>query len=183
MPYELNADRNVLTLHDKLSGGELEFYHRLPTNSERMAYDNALTVRKGNKIIVPKNRMLIRAQYGVLLLRGIRKGDFAVDGKVISSDQDDPAYYPDWRKMLLQKRPDLLAVLAMIIMDPVSEPAAPELEFEFEEGDPMLEDLDAPIKPGEVDNGDVAAPAAATDTSTTPAPAGEASAAAPLSAQ
>lgn len=181
MPYELNADRNVLTLSDKLAGGELEFYHRLPTNKERVAYDNAMVKRQGNKVVISKNLMLARAKFGAALLTGIRKGDFAVDGKVIASEPDDPAYYSSWRSLLLQKRPDLLAVIAGIVMDPVSQTAKPELEFEFEEGDDILEDLDEPTEPDAAAS-DGAAEPAATDTATA-APADKEPAAAPLSAQ
>lgn len=136
--YELNATRNVLTLMDKLSGGELEFYHRLPTNDERVAYDNAMTKRKGAKVVVSRDYQITQAKYGARLLTGFKKGDFAVDGKAISSDQADPDFYPQWKNLLFRKRPDLLAHVARTIMSSV---AQAELGIDFEDPDQVIEDL------------------------------------------
>jgi len=168
--YDLSPDRNVMEIHCKLAGKTFEFYYRMPETTERMAYDNAMTKRKGAQIKIAKDWQIIQAKMGRALLTGFRKGDFAISGKEISSDQSDPAYYADWQNLLYQKRPDLLAHLARAIFSATSEPADVDLD---DEEDGTIEDLLDPDKfLFEADDVPATAPTAVTSTGAPEAAAG-----------
>jgi len=159
--FELNADRNVLVLFDKLSGEEMEFYYRMPTNDERVKYDSAMTKRKGTKIVVNKEWPLLQAKFGAALLTGFKKGCFAVDGKAISSDQTDADYLKGWKTLLFQKRPDLLGHVARTVF---SAAAQADASIELEDLDAELEDLENPDFAFEDADAETASPGDATAT-------------------
>jgi len=141
MPYDLSADRNVLTIFDKLSGDEMDFFYRMPTNEERVKYDSAMTKRKGTKIVVNKKWPLLQAGFGAAIMTGFEKGAFAVNGKVIASDATDPDYYKGWKNLIYQKRSDLLGHLARVVF---SAAAQADASIELDDDADVLEDLDNP---------------------------------------
>ena len=178
--YDLSPDRNVMEIHCKLAGKTFELYYRMPTNAERMAYDNAMTKRKGAQIKIAKDWQIIQAKVGRALVTGFRRGDFAVSGKVIASEQSDPDYYADWKNLLFQKRPDLLTHLCRAIFSATSEPADVDLDDD-DDVVGTIEDLLDPDKfvlDAETDGEDAAALALATmPTAATPPDAPEAASA------
>jgi hypothetical protein len=121
--YDLEATRNVMDIKCKLSDQTFELGYRMPTNSERVAYENAVTQRKGGKIQIAKDWQMTQAQMGARLCTSIRKTDWAVAGKLISSDKSDPDYYPEWRNKIFKVRPDIFALLASTIFTAVAKPA------------------------------------------------------------
>lgn len=142
MPYELTPERNVMEITCKLSGKTFELYYRMPENAERLAYDNAISKRKGAQIKIAKDWMLTQAKMGSRLCIGFRKGDFSMAGKIIATESTDPDYYADWKNLLYRVRPDLLAHLARTIFGAISEKQPDELDDEDDEG--VIEKLDDP---------------------------------------
>jgi hypothetical protein len=165
MAYELNASRNVLEIQDRLAGCVLEFYYRMPTNAMRTQWDNLITVRKGSRVIVKKDHQILQARFGAKLLTGFKKGIFSVDGAVIASDPDDPAYYKDWKNLIFRVRLDLLAYAARTIMASAV-PLDAGIEYEEDDDAGLIEDLDDPnfdFDEGADDQAAASAPEATTD--------------------
>ena len=113
--------RNVLSILDTVSGKEIDLYYRMPTTSERIAYESAkFAVDKDGTI---KNRAIDACQeHGLLILEGFKKGSFHLqldDGslKDISSDLLDPDYLPDWKERIKEQAADLAMVLGKRIFD------------------------------------------------------------------
>jgi hypothetical protein len=113
--YDLEATQNVMEIKCKLSDQTFEMGYRMPTTSERVAYENAVTQRKGGKIQIAKDWQIVQAKMGARLCTSIRKGDWAVGGKIISSDKSDPDFYPEWRNKVFKVRPDVFAHMAATI--------------------------------------------------------------------
>lgn len=162
--YELCPDRNVLTVFDKLSNREIDLYYDMPDNAMRIQFSNAMSKRRGGKIVIPKNILEIQASFGRKLLTGFGKGAFTVKGKVIASEPEDEAYYPDWKKLVGTARGDLCAKLAQVVFGAVD---LPDMGVEFE----AIEDLEDPAFTFE------------DDAATTPATQEAAATASPLSGQ
>lgn len=85
------------------------FLYRRPTNKEIGAYQAALFERKGNKII-PKAAEA-RTKFGARILTGFEKGTLGANGKVISSDPNDPDFRADWKELLVEFVPDIVAAV------------------------------------------------------------------------
>ncbi len=112
--------RNTFSVLDQVSGKEIDLYYRLPSTSERVAYESAkFSVETG----AVKNRAIeARQEYGFLILEGFKKGSFQIcleDGsfKDISSDPGDPDYVSDWKEKIKQFASDLIEVLAHRIFE------------------------------------------------------------------
>ena len=126
------------TLVDRGSGVAIEFSYRLPTNQERLAYQRD-AFRRGRK------RIVIRTEAAALehvqpLLDGfkfpyadeepastIRWEDPEGSLVVLSCRPGDPGYREDWRDILRQAVPHMLAVLGAQIFGGVSEDAGMEV--------------------------------------------------------
>ena len=163
--YELCPDRNVLTIYDKLSNQEIDLYYEMPDNAMRIQFSNAMSKRKGGRIVIPKNILEIQAGFGARLLTGFKTGAFTLKGKPISSDASEDSYYSDWKKLLVKARGDLCAKLAQTVFGAVDLPSQ-DIEYE------AIEDLEDP-----------AAFVFEDDATATPAPQEEAVPASPLSGQ
>lgn len=163
--YDLQADRNVMEIKCKLSGQTFELHFRMPTNSERVSYENAVTKRTGSKIQIAKDWQFTQAKMGARLCTGFRKGDFALAGELISSDKTDPDYCPDWRNLLFKVRPDLFAHLSSTIFTAVT-----QRDSDKEDDDNVIEDL---LDPEAFSFEDIDADAPASSPTATEAVAGE----------
>lgn len=137
--YELQADRNVMEIKCKLSGQTFEMDYRMPTNSERVAYDNAMTKRKGAQIKIAKDWMFTQAKVGARLCTGFKKGNFTVSGQIISSDPSDPDYCADWKNLIFKVRPDLFSHLCRTIFSALNDQA--EVDMDDEEDNGTIENL------------------------------------------
>ncbi|MHC1792012.1 hypothetical protein [Solidesulfovibrio sp.] len=156
MPRVLDAERNVLEIEDKISGDILEVHYRMPENSQRVRYSNALTVRKGGKVKIAKDIFTIQAGFGFELLTGIKKGDFVIGGRAFASEPGDPDFDPKWKEHVRAGASDVLAYLARTVFGAVDKPSD-GVEFE---------DLETPEEDFSLDaTGDVeaAAPEATAD--------------------
>ncbi|MDY7002154.1 MAG: hypothetical protein SVS15_10295, partial [Thermodesulfobacteriota bacterium] len=109
-----------------------EFLYRLPTNQERIEFQNRIIQRKGGKVLVRKDLFSLYVEFGALVLTGFKPGTLSVDGKIISSDSKDDEfvgaqhaapsqsdngcyYYADWKDLLQQAAPDMLAVIGRVV--------------------------------------------------------------------
>ena len=113
--------RNVLSIFDPVSGKKLGLYYRLPTSSERIAYESAqFSFENG---MAKKNRTAeARQEYGLMILEGFTKGSFHFsqeDGslKDYSSDPADPDYIPEWKEKIKDQAIDLVEILAHRIFE------------------------------------------------------------------
>ncbi|HAM41279.1 MAG TPA: hypothetical protein DCP69_08045 [Candidatus Omnitrophica bacterium] len=126
-----SSDRNVLTLNDAMGGGKVVFYYRTPTTVERINFTKSQTKRQGNKII---SRIAeARLNSGFAILTGIRTGDFAFDGAVISSTPGEEGYRADWKELVYHSASDLLMILGQQIFE--GEQILPN-SIEFEDDSP-----------------------------------------------
>ena len=116
-----NNIRNVFSVLDPVSGREIDLYYRMPTGSERIAYESAKFGLDQKGALVSKTTEA-RQEYGVLILEGFKKGGFHLpqeDGSVkdISSDPADPDYIAEWKEKIKEFAIDLVEVLAHRIFD------------------------------------------------------------------
>jgi len=113
--------RNVFSVLDPVSGKEIDLYYRMPTTSERVAYESGKWGMDEKGALV--NRAIeARREYGLLILEGFKKGSFHLsqkDGslKDFSSDPADPDYIADWKDKIKEFAIDLIEVLAHRIFD------------------------------------------------------------------
>lgn len=116
---DLSALKNVIEIRDAVSGDVHELHYRLPTTSERAAYQASLLARKGGKIV--SRVFQSRVEFAGRILTGFAKGSFACSGRLIASDPADPDYLPDWKDMLTAACPEILAVLGQVAFEGASQ--------------------------------------------------------------
>jgi len=106
---------------DSATGEEVEITHRLPTTQEEIEFQRKTFRRREKKSISPediaKNLAEIRIDFGLRIVTGFKEGDFGVDGKPISSDPVSPNFYQDWKNLLREKAPRILAALAVAVFE------------------------------------------------------------------
>lgn len=112
---DLAAKTNVIEIKDAIAGVVHELRYRTPTTSERVKFRSQLFERRGNKIV--NKALATQEKFGAIILSGFKKGTFSMDGQAISSDPDDPDFYPEWKGLIESAAPELLAVVARIAFD------------------------------------------------------------------
>ncbi|MEN6477856.1 MAG: hypothetical protein ABFC75_07710 [Rectinema sp.] len=112
---DLAAEKFVAEITDGRSGDTHELYYRQPSNEEIAAYQARLVTRRGNKLTM--NIHETRLKYGAKILTGFKKGTIGLNGRAISSEEIDPDYYADWKKVLVEKAPDLVCAVAIAAFD------------------------------------------------------------------
>lgn len=137
---ELTPQRSVIEIKDELGGSIHEFEHRAPTTSERVAYRAGLWRREENKVINCTETQ--RVKFGLAVLTGFKKGTLCVGGKPISCAAEDPDYCENWKDVLAQGAPELVAEIGRIVFDGAQAIRVPDglgaMSVEVEE-------LDAPL--------------------------------------
>jgi hypothetical protein len=118
MAYDFDAPHKM-DLVDGATGDLHVFHYTMPGNGGkfgRVAFSKACSKMKGRKV---DKEAVIKARlwFGASILSGFEKGSFRKDGKLISSDPADPDFYPDWKKLLVNKRGDLVASLAFQVYE------------------------------------------------------------------
>lgn len=146
--FDLTASRNVAVIN--MNGVDFELYYRNPTTEEMVGFQGEGMVRKGNKII---NRLVFaRVKYGAAVITGFKAGLFAAEGKPVSADpQDKKEYRKDWKELLVQGAPQLVAAVGQVVFEGVrvgGADAAPPLEFvsEIAEAETPASGADGPAE-------------------------------------
>ena len=130
MPREIKSnDRNEIKLDDIVTGEEVTLFYRTPTTKERLVYDASSFEKKGGKIISLVHQT--RQKFGLKILTGFKKGCLACDGKLISSDPQDPDYYAEWKNEFQNTCGDLIKFMAVVVFEGV------QLAGGSEEPEPM----------------------------------------------
>jgi len=111
----MQSEKNELKILDAISNTEIALFYRLPTTTERIAFNRACWKRAGNKLVARYPEA--RAEYGELILTGIRETDFTFDGKPIASDSASPSYCKDWKTKVAATAGDLLMLLGMHVFE------------------------------------------------------------------
>ncbi len=116
MPRMLNDKLCEVTFQDRISDCNLTVFYRMPATAERIAYANALVIRKRGKV---KNQTgEAHNKYGLLILKGIKDGDFITDdNKPLSSDPKSPDYNPAWKAIIERYASDVVALLCSHVFD------------------------------------------------------------------
>jgi hypothetical protein len=106
---------------DSATGVEVELTHRLPMTSEEAEFSRKTFRRRERKSISPediaRNLAEIRVDFGLRIVTGFKEGDFGMDGKPISSDPQSEIFYPEWKNLLREKAPRILAALAVAVFE------------------------------------------------------------------
>ena len=112
---DLSSARNIIEITDGLSGDVHEFYYRRPTAQEMAAYQAGLFERKGKKVI---NRVYqTRIESGLKILTGFKPGTIGIDGVAISAVAGEQGYREDWKNLLGEHAPDIIAAVAQQIFE------------------------------------------------------------------
>jgi len=146
--------RNKIIITDPIGGGSVEFSYRTPTTEERQRYNSALFSAKGRKVKVTVAEA--RQKYGLIILTGIREGDFlhadqadqtdhadhaaqAGDGNApavpISSDSSSPNYRTDWKTLVASYAADLVETMAAHVFEGARVQSSDDQEDEVETED------------------------------------------------
>lgn len=132
MPRILSDQPCLVTFFDNISGDKITLKYRLPTTEERIKYTNSQVSRHGRKVESTMGET--RQKYGLRVLLGITDGNFQkADGKPLSSNQESPAYDPDWKTVIAKFAPDVVAMLAMHVFENSLTTDEPETEGVDEE--------------------------------------------------
>ncbi|MCE5333848.1 MAG: hypothetical protein LLG06_04595 [Desulfobacteraceae bacterium] len=115
-------------------------FYRRPGQKEIASYNAHLFERRGNRIIQKASET--RTRYGAKIMTGFEKGTFGVDGKVFASQPEDPDYRADWKELLVEHVPDIVAAVGAFAFEGtkvVAETPDFELGDEDEDPDPTTE--------------------------------------------
>jgi len=134
MARRLGDELNEMRFQDNLSNSEIVLQYRMPTTPERVGYTNESFQRKGRKMI--SRPVETRLKYGLKILKGIREGDFEINGSdgtwiVISSDPQSEHYFAGWKEHVEKYASDIVELLAIRVFDV---PVQAAVEEEEEEG-------------------------------------------------
>ncbi len=109
------AERNILDIQDGITGEVHEIWYRMPTNEERAAYQNGVFERRGQRI---KSRIFEnRLKFGSRIITGFTRGTLGIDGKLFSSDPNDPDFRQDWKDLLVRHAGDIVASVAASVFE------------------------------------------------------------------
>jgi len=143
--------RNKITITDPIGGGDVEFSYRTPTTEERQRYNSSLFSAKGRKVKVTIAEA--RQKYGLIILMGIREGDFLYAdtadqaGKAeqagkknapavpISSDPSSPNYRADWKTLVASYAADMVETMTAHVFEGARVQSTEDLEDEAETED------------------------------------------------
>jgi len=105
-----------VTFQDRISDSKITLYFRMPTTEERIAYQNGLVTRKGNK--VESHLGATRVKYGAMIMTGFADGAFDIDGPDgkplrLSSDPVSPYYAEGWKTIIQENAADIIEMLAV----------------------------------------------------------------------
>lgn len=114
---DLGVSEYKVEVFDSMTGDTHVIRYRAPSNDDIVAYQVALTsgARPGRHLDRKKFAQKLystQLNFGSKIITGFEKGSFALGGKPISSDPNDPDYYPDWLPLLIEKAPQIVVAVA-----------------------------------------------------------------------
>ena len=109
------ADKNVIEITDGISGDVHEIHVRKPTSKEIASFQARLFERKGKKII--NKAHATRLEFGAEIITGFKPGTLGINGVAISHVASDPGYREDWKDLLVQNAPDIVAAVAQQVFE------------------------------------------------------------------
>jgi hypothetical protein len=146
----------VIEVSDLVGGCTHVVYARQPTDRERFLYEANRYERQGNTIYDRLPRQ--RRHYGRQVITGFDKGTLGdEEGRLISSDPQDPDYRQDWAELIGVSFPQLFDEVARVMFEatrtvPTSQEERDKLRFEIDgnaSGEPaddeQVEELDGPL--------------------------------------
>ena len=141
--FDLGGGKNFIEIKDGLAGCIHEMEYRMPTNKERAGYRASLWERKGKKLI---NRTFqTQVKYGAAVCTGFKKGTFAINDELISSDPDDEGFREDWKDILANGRPDIFSAMSIVIFEASATPSSGG-GVEIDPDGIEEEEIDAPLE-------------------------------------
>ena len=105
--YELNSERNLITIFDAQTGKQVQFITNVIETDEHINYRSELIdVISKKKDAGEVYRFKLR--WAEKIITGIQGDYFTIEGKPISSDKNVENYFAEWFAIIKRKRPDLL---------------------------------------------------------------------------
>jgi hypothetical protein len=117
MALELDiCDNNEITIYHVASGSKIKFFYTNPDTDVHIQYKSAIlhASAKGKSI---EDVQKIQIEFGLKLIKGIRKGDFILNKKQISSDPADPDYLADWKEVIKRVAGNIIIKFVEQILD------------------------------------------------------------------
>lgn len=117
MAIELDiCDNNEITIYHVASGSKIKFYYTNPDTDLHIQYKSAILNAsvKGKSV---EDIQKIQIEFGLKLIKSIRKGDFIYKGKEISSDATDADYLPEWKDVIKKVAGNLIIKFVEQILD------------------------------------------------------------------
>ena len=109
------TDKNELLIFDNMSGSKLLLYYSTPTTKDRLQY-NSEVIQALTETRDPIAAQEIQIKHALKFISGFGKDCFALDGKPISANKEDPNYYPGWKGLLEETAADILLTFTKTIL-------------------------------------------------------------------
>jgi hypothetical protein len=113
---------------DNISGEKVGLFYRRATTKEKNKFNSAMAnlilkhqETKDRETFIDDNNEL-QEEWGDKVLVGIADGDFYLDEEseqTMSSDDKSENYYPGWRAVIKEERPELLRALCNLVFSEV----------------------------------------------------------------
>lgn len=128
-------------LMDPGSGAKVEFFYRLPTNQERLAYGRRSMIQKGKKVKINVLQAAIDSAKPLITSFSFPDPDPDTqirwqtdDGLVpLSCQEGEPGYHEQWPEVLAQAVPGMVEMLGLAVFTGVKE-VVNSSPFEIDDG-------------------------------------------------
>ena len=119
MGRELMDNKFETHLYDRLSNSEVTLFFEKLENTEQLQFKSEVInlLSKGSD---PDALAELQINWAEKKLTGFAKGDFTVNGKEISTDEEDKDFYPGWKGLIKEKAPGFLIALGELLYEPVN---------------------------------------------------------------
>jgi hypothetical protein len=117
MDFIFNDKPKELIFKDEKNEREIVFLYEDPTADDRIKYGSEIAILfRGKEIADVQVEDITRVQFkfGSKILAGFRVQKISVN---LSSDPEDPEYNPDWKKLIINRAPDLVILLAQTVFE------------------------------------------------------------------
>lgn len=145
---------HTLELIDNGSGVEIEFTYRLPSNKERVRFQNQAVQIRGRKTVIKNQEAALKLVKP--LIKSFRFPQEEVDTHIriekdgqfesLSCNTQDPGYHEAWREVLAKGVPGMLETLGLRVFSGVTD-ADSNVEFGRDDDDAEDGEEEAPAPP------------------------------------